>query len=212
MPIHQFRSADGEMLARWCEAFPGADCAHFDSDGRADLVWLRLPAGARPAETIARVRRHTDAPLVVLSDQPDDDEALACFAAAAKGYCNAHALPEVLGRVADVVLQGGLWIGESLMQRLLQGTARIPAAAAAPRPGWIDLLTERERQVALAVAAGSSNKEIARQLGITERTIKAHTGAIFEKLGVRDRLQLSLLVHGRDPGQVDRLPPCTSVQ
>lgn len=186
------------MLARWREAFPGAACVSIDAAGSADLVWLRLPAGASPAETIARARRHADAPLVVLSDRPDDDEALACFAATAKGYCNVHALPEVLGRVADVVLQGGLWIGESLMQRLLVGTARLPGTAPAAKPGWIDLLTERERQVARAVAAGSSNKEIARQLGITERTVKAHVGAIFEKLGVRDRLQLSLMVHGRN--------------
>jgi DNA-binding NarL/FixJ family response regulator len=82
------------------------------------------------------------------------------------------------------------------MQRLLVGTARLPEAAPAP-VDWAAPLTERERQVAQAVAAGASNKEIARQLGITERTIKAHTGAIFEKLAVRDRLQLSLLVHGR---------------
>jgi DNA-binding NarL/FixJ family response regulator len=100
--------------------------------------------------------------------------------------------------VAEVALQGGLWIGESLMRRLLQGTAHI----AMPRPksapaDWAALLTERERQVALAVAAGASNKEIARQLAITERTVKAHTSAIFGKLNVRDRLQLSLIVHGR---------------
>jgi DNA-binding NarL/FixJ family response regulator len=100
--------------------------------------------------------------------------------------------------VADVVLQGGLWIGESLMQRLLQGTARIPMPAPVGAPSdWAALLTEREREVALAVAEGASNKEVARRLSITERTVKAHAGAIFEKLGVRDRLQLSLVVHGR---------------
>ncbi len=62
--------------------------------------------------------------------------------------------------------------------------------------GWAQTLTEREREVAKAVAQGASNKEIARQLDITERTIKAHVGAILEKLGARDRLQLSLIVNG----------------
>jgi DNA-binding NarL/FixJ family response regulator len=54
----------------------------------------------------------------------------------------------------------------------------------------------RERQVAESVARGSTNKEIARVMGITERTVKAHLTASFEKLGVRDRMQLALLVNG----------------
>lgn len=169
------------------------------TDGANLLFWVRLPTGTPAAEVIGRVRGSlAKVPIIALSDQPSDEEALACFAAAAKGYCNTHAVPELLQRVAQVVSQGGLWIGESLMQRLLQGTARIPLPPPAGAPAnWTALLTERERQVATAVAGGASNKEIARQLGITERTVKAHTGAIFSKLDVRDRLQLSLLVHGR---------------
>jgi len=203
MVIHHFFSATGDLLPRWREAFPSAGGSRLDHAaggiGAHDMAWLRLPRTAAAAEIVAGVRSAVgDVPIVVLSDQPDDEEALRCFAAGAKGYCNSHAVPELLQRVAQVVLQGGLWIGESLMQRLLQGTARIAVpAAAGTATAWAALLTEREQQVARAVASGASNKEIARQLGITERTIKAHTGAIFSKLEVRDRLQLSLLVHGR---------------
>ncbi|MBK7686047.1 MAG: helix-turn-helix transcriptional regulator [Rhodocyclaceae bacterium] len=57
-------------------------------------------------------------------------------------------------------------------------------------------LTAREQQVACAVAGGASNKEVARTLNITERTIKAHVSAIFQKLGARDRLHLSLIMNG----------------
>jgi two-component system, NarL family, nitrate/nitrite response regulator NarL len=205
-PIHGFISAQGDLLPRWLEAFPQAVARVSRTPFGAlhggtppSLVWIRLQADTPAAQQIEAVRQLVgDTPLVVLGDQPSDDEALNCFALGARGYCNTHAVPELLQRVADVVLQGGLWIGESLMQRLLQGTARmpLPAPAGAP-PDWAALLTSREREVALAVAEGASNKEIARQLGITERTIKAHTGAIFEKLGVRDRMQLSLVVHGR---------------
>lgn len=60
-------------------------------------------------------------------------------------------------------------------------------------------LTRREQEVASAVANGSSNKEIARQLGITERTVKAHTGSVFQKLNARDRLHLALMVNGQRP-------------
>jgi DNA-binding NarL/FixJ family response regulator len=200
--VHCFISMRGELLPRWQEAFPRAVASGFDAKvSRGDtpsLAWLRSHAGIPVATTLDAVRqRHVDVPIVVLSDQPADEDALNCFAAGARGYCNTHSVPEMLRRVADVVLNGGLWIGESLMQRLLDGTARIPSPASREaRPDWGVLLTERERQVALAVAEGGSNKEIARQMGITERTVKAHTGAIFEKLDVRDRLQLSLLVHG----------------
>ena len=59
------------------------------------------------------------------------------------------------------------------------------------------MLTAREREIALQIGGGSSNKTIAQRLGITERTVKAHLGSAFAKLGVHDRLQLALLVTGR---------------
>jgi len=95
--------------------------------------------------------------------------------------------------VARVVEHGGLWVGPRLMRRLMQGLAARGKAAAEPA---LDMLSQRERQVAVAVAQGSTNKEIARVMGITERTVKAHLSTAFEKLGVRDRMQLSLLVNG----------------
>ena len=64
--------------------------------------------------------------------------------------------------------------------------------------------TTRARLMGIALATGASNKEIARSLGITERTVKAHVGAILEKLQVRDRLQLSLVVNGQVLGQPQR--------
>lgn len=199
---HVFVSASGELLPRWVEAFPRAAACHFGEAVPASaspmLVWLRLPAGS-VADALEDVRRRfgSDVMCIALADMPSDDEALACFAAAAKGYCNTHSVPSFLRRVADVVSHGGLWIGESLMQRLLRGTAHIPPPIPADVPTtWDTLLTGREREVARAVATGDSNKEIARKLGITERTVKAHVGAVFEKLKVRDRLQLSLVVNG----------------
>ena len=93
-----------------------------------------------------------------------------------------------------MVGNGGLWVGQGLMQRLLAGAARLLPPN--PSDGWADTLTEREREVAHAIARGASNKEVARELAITERTVKAHVGAILEKLGARDRLQLSLIVNG----------------
>lgn len=197
---HLFIGNAANLLEDWRQAFPSARCISLEHarvstpESESSIVWLRLSAEGTVAEQIAVVRQYfVSNPLVVLSDIPSDMEALAVFSRAARGYCNAHAGKKVLQNVAGVVAQGGLWIGESIMQRLL--ATPIPVAIVnSSSNAWSTQLTERELEVAKAVARGGSNKEIARQLGVTERTIKAHVGAIFEKLKLRDRLQLALLV------------------
>ncbi|MDP1567189.1 MAG: response regulator transcription factor [Polaromonas sp.] len=192
------------MLPRWSEAFQGGQAgrlkiSRLPKSGKIDVVWLRLEHGLPVAVQIENLAPQFKLiPCVVLSDQPTDEEALAAFAAGARGYCNTHAAPQLLVQIAAVVLQGGLWIGESLMKRLVSATARLQGSVAPATEGetWSRSLTDREKQVARTVASGASNKEIARSLGITERTVKAHVGSIFEKLQVRDRLQLSLKVNG----------------
>ncbi len=190
------------MLPAWREAFTAARALAPDrlppTPLPAELVWLRLDSSADLATQVgAVVARYGPTPVIVLSDTPNDDEALAALAAQARGYCNSHAGAEVLTKVASVVTQGGLWIGETLMHRLLsvQHHIRVPAAAALP--DWRARLTPREIDVALLAAAGTRYKEIARELLITERTVKAHMGAILEKLELRDKLQLALLIGER---------------
>lgn len=192
-----FISGDGHLREAWREAFPSARGARpADSLSGAGPVWVLVPPGQPAARLVAPIRRRVgERPLIILADEPGEEDALAALGAGAAGYCNSHAAPEVLRQVATVVENGGLWVGQRLMQRLLAGTARLMPPVA-EGGGWAVSLTEREREVAQAVAQGGSNKEIARQLDITERTIKAHVGAILEKLGARDRLQLSLIVNG----------------
>ena len=203
MTTHIFSSKSGELLPRWRTAFPKALAVSGANVSKVPLgeklVWVRLQAEVDFAKTVESIRlRMGNVGIVAMSDLPGDEEALACFSAGARGYCNTHAMPELFRSIADVVLQGGLWIGETLMHRLLQGTARIVTPVVKEAEGeWAALLTDREKEVAIAIAEGASNKEIARNLEITERTVKAHASAIFTKLNVRDRLQLSLVVHGR---------------
>lgn len=131
--------------------------------------------------------------LLVLSSAPHDEEGLAALDAGASGYCHVYAAPMTLRNALDVVASGELWVGRALMTRLLRNVSR----ASRPVPdAWGHTLTEREREVARRAAHGDSNLAIADALGITERTVKAHLSAIFEKLGVADRLQLALRVHG----------------
>jgi two-component system nitrate/nitrite response regulator NarL len=217
MTQHLFISANGDMLARWRLAFGSSESvpARVLSDAfKSEFAWVRLQAGTPVAQQVQAVRRHLpDAAVIVLSDTPSDEEGMLVFSAGVRGYCNSHASEAVLRQVAAVVSQGGLWIGESLMERLLVGMSRLPLqseaqTAGAARSGsgandsaWQGKLTEREWEVAQAVAAGASNKEVARQLGITERTVKAHVGVIFTKLDVPDRLHLALRMRGMHPSQ-----------
>jgi two-component system nitrate/nitrite response regulator NarL len=212
---HLFLCSHGRMLPRWSEAFGAGRAGKIQTtrasseSSKVSLVWLRLEQGVPVAAQLERLAPPLKfLPCVVLSDRPTDEEALAAFSAGARGYCNTHAAAQVLIQVAAVVLQGGLWIGESLMQRLVSATSRIQAVAdvtvSPVKRAWAECLTDREKEVAIVLAAGASNKEIARELGITERTVKAHVGAILEKLHVRDRLQLSLVVNGQVSGQAQR--------
>ena len=191
-----FLSLDGQWRESWQEAFPGAQCARLDAPPTdALVVFILLPSGQTPDQLVRHLRKRLGRQaLVVMADEPDDDAALTALAAGAVGYCNAHAAPEVLQQVALAVQHGSIWVGQSLMQRLLGATARISLPNR--EQTWRDPLTAREQETALLLARGASNKEIARDLNITERTVKAHVSALLEKLGARDRLQLSLIING----------------
>lgn len=202
---HLFVCAGAAMLPAWREAFGAAraiapgDLASAPSS--ADVVWLRLDGSDSMAALVAAVHAQCGpVPVVIMSDTPNDTEALGALSAQARGYCNSHAGAEVLVKVASVVTQGGLWIGEALMHRILAVQHLIQLPPEAARPDWRAKLTAREAEVAELAAAGTRYKEIARALNITERTIKAHMGAILVKLELRDRLQLALLIGERQHG------------
>jgi DNA-binding NarL/FixJ family response regulator len=189
------------MLPSWQEAMPDARLItreHAVTVPEAPgILWCRQRPDEAVASVLAGVARQAGQAIVLLCDAPDEAVVMQALAAGAAGCCNTHAAPEVLRQVALVVNNGGLWVGQSLLQRLVGSTSRLLAEKApVTNDDWSHLLSEREVQVARQVAGGASNKEIAGQLEITERTVKAHLTAIFEKLGLRDRLQLSLRING----------------
>ena len=193
-----FLSIDARKRDSWHEAFPGLIAGRLGKipDG-AGLVWVLQPAGQN-ADTLVNGLNKSLAgrSLVLLADEPSENDAMAALSAGAAGYCNGHAAPTVLLQVAKVVENGGIWVGQGLMQRLLASTARLLPETGVDNSTWRSTLTAREQQAAILLSKGASNKEIARQLEITERTVKSHVSAMLEKLGVRDRLQLSLIING----------------
>lgn len=200
-------SSRANQLLRWQQAFPsGRIFASLQQVTpllqRGTLVWLHADAVSEPqlGEMVAEIRRvYPEQRLVVISCMPSQTEALAALQAGAAGYCHALATPEMLQQVALVVRNGGIWVGPELMNRLIGGIGQnLSSAVTANRSPVLEKLSPREQAVALQVGAGASNKEIAEVLKITERTVKAHLGAIFQKLGIRDRLQLALLISQED--------------
>ncbi len=197
---HLFIAPDAKLRANWLEAFPDASlCDRVPANSNAEVIWVLLPEEGEIVNLLAECRSAAGKrTFVAISDVPGDQQGLAALGAGVVGYCNAHAAPTILRQVADTVLGGGLWVGQSLLQRLLAGIARAAARKFTPPElsDWATGLTEREIEVARAVATGLGNKEIANQLNITERTVKAHLGSVFDKLKLRDRMHLTLFVNG----------------
>ncbi len=197
-----FLSRSEDPLPSWLTAFPEAQVLNYlsasdipDKLGDAQ-VWLHIDTQTRnPAMFVEKIKlANPGSTVVVLSNVAYDEEGIAVLEAGASGYCGALAIPEVLRQIATVIDNGGLWIGTELMVRLLQGLGRKGIRPKAD--SQLQKLSPREREVALAVGKGATNKEVAQQLGITERTVKAHLASVFDTLKVRDRLQLAIFLSG----------------
>ncbi|HBT33299.1 MAG TPA: helix-turn-helix transcriptional regulator [Pusillimonas sp.] len=137
--------------------------------------------------------------VIVASIRPSDHEASRTFAAGSSGYLHAYSPIPVLENALQSVNAGSVWMGRSLVNQILKEIDRRvkPGLDAKTKvTAWADSLTAREKEVAQRAAVGRSNQEIADELGITERTVRAHMTAVFEKLKVNDRLTLALKVHG----------------
>jgi DNA-binding NarL/FixJ family response regulator len=143
-----------------------------------------------------------NAKVVVLSAHPDDEAGHRILGHGASGYAHANSSLESLQAILKTISDGGIWMGRNLLQRLLHDVGqRLPHSqalkpAAEAANAWANGLTQREQEVAQLAALGDSNAAIAAALHISERTVRAHLSAIFEKLQVADRLMLALKVHG----------------
>lgn len=130
--------------------------------------------------------------VVVASMRPNDEEGKRVLMSGAKGYIHAYMPVSAIETVLKTVQDGGVWMGPTLLARLLRQIDN-----GLPRSdSWSEGLTAREKEVAERAAIGHSNQAIADALGITERTVRAHLSAVFQKLDVNDRLLLALRVHG----------------
>jgi DNA-binding NarL/FixJ family response regulator len=164
----------------------------------AVVFWLHMNEDRQQwlANTIATIlSTYKLAKIVVLANRPNHAESLHALSLGAMGYAHAYSAPDVLNEIKTVISHGGLWLGQALLQRLIETSVKLTGNQPEYVDQLLEKLTNREKEVALEAAKGLSNKEIARILNITERTVKAHLAATFERLGAKDRLQLALMLN-----------------
>jgi DNA-binding NarL/FixJ family response regulator len=152
------------------------------------LMDLNMPRLDGVAAT-RRIRAdHPQTQVVVLTTYSDDESIIGALQAGALGYLTKDATRAEIGRAVLAAAAGQAVLDPAVQQRLLLAAARAPA----PQPDQDhdpDELTPRESDVLRLIAAGKSNREIARALYVSEATVKTHVNRIFAKTGSRDRTQ-----------------------
>ena len=132
--------------------------------------------------------------VLILTTFDLDEYVYDALRAAASGFLLKDAPPEDLVQAVRVVARGEGLIAPSITKRLIEEIAQRPPQHTAP-PEALRSLTQRELEVLQLVARGLSNQEIAKELFVSETTVKTHVGRVLMKLGVRDRVQAVVLAY-----------------
>ncbi len=168
------------------EAADGAEALRLVGSLQPDVVLmdLRMP-GMDGLTAIEHMRdNRLQAAVVILTTYNEDELMLRGLRAGAKGYLLKDTNRETLFNAIRAAARGETLLSPDVMSRLLNG---LSTYAEAQVSGSSLELSEREREVLAGVARGERSKEIALQLGISERTVKAHLASIYNKLGVDSR-------------------------
>jgi len=196
------QSAVREGLVLLLGTLPGIEVAGQAADGDAAV---ELVAAMRPqvalmdlnmpgCDGVAATRRitadHPGTRVVVLTTYADDESIIRALQAGALGYLTKDATRAEIGRAVVAAAAGQAVLDPEVQQKLLAAAARAPVTSEPPGGARADgELTPREAEVLQLIAAGQSNREIARTLFVSEATVKTHVNRIFAKTGSRDRSQ-----------------------
>jgi DNA-binding NarL/FixJ family response regulator len=184
------------------ECGDGDEVASAVAEHRPDLVLMDVRMRRMDGVTATRMLADggSTAPVLVLTTFDDDDALWGALDAGAAGFVLKDASAEDLIAAARAVAGGAAWLDPKVTPRVLtafRSNVR-PRLVEAAR---LDELTGREHDVLRLMARGATNGEIAAELFVSEATVKTHVGAIFTKLGVRDRA--AAIIFAFDHGLVD---------
>lgn len=165
------------------------------------LMDIRMPELDGIAATEAIVRAHPATKVLVLTTFDLDEYAFGAIRAGASGFLLKDAQRQEMISAVRAVHRGDAALSPRVTRMLLEHvTPTLPGSDTAPSTGDVDRsgydsLTERERDVFLAIGRGLTNAEIASTLYVGESTVKTHVGRILAKLGARDRIHAVILAH-----------------
>ncbi len=155
-----------------------------------DYMVIDLNASSGGMKMLKEIRRQRPAlRLIVIGPANNDELVMESIIGGARAYLDVTAGPRVVREAIEVVVSGSIWAQRRLLSKLIDRLLNSPEGALnnlAPR------LTARERQVLDLILLARSNREIANELGIEERTVKAHVGRLMRKTGAENRIDLSM--------------------
>lgn len=194
--IFEYRPSEGH--ARLSPVFGSVE--ELSSDPTLGFLVIDLHSLSSAEKTMAAIRRkHPGIRLIVIGPEGDDRLIMKSILAGARAYLDLKADPEVVRYAIEAVTDGSIWAPRRLLSKLIDqllSASEASATSASPH------LTAREREVLELILGARSNREIASQLGIEERTVQAHVSRLLRKTGASNRIDLSMraLHHSLLPG------------
>jgi len=174
--------------------------ATLEPQHHADILLLDARAVDRTPELLSIAPSHASHYLIIGHRWPEQKQIQALLHGAS-GYFEQTQPPELLIKAISSIQSGEIWIHRKLVPQVIQSMIAkakydITAHTLSPdTPIALSSLSKREIDVATRIATGQNNKQIAQNLNISERTVKAHLTSIFKKLNISDRLHLALLMN-----------------
>ena len=169
----------------------------YDTPQQPDLILMdvRMPVMDGVAAIQKLTQKFSSISILVLSTFDDDEYITQAMKFGAKGYLLKDTPIEEIAYAIKSAIKGYTQLGPGLFQKFLTRSDSQKINSPTVLPNVFQSLTPREKEVLSLIAKGASNKEIAQQLYISERTVKAHITSILSQLNLRDRTQAAILAN-----------------
>ena len=180
------------------EAADGSEVERAVAEHQPDVVLMDIRMPRTDGLAATEIVRGRDRPpeVIVLTTFDADDHVLRALRAGASGFLLKDTAPADIVRAIRTVAAGEPILSPAITRRLIGHVTGIDGGERRRHArDQLDRLTEREREVAVAIGRGESNAEISRELYMSIATVKAHVSRLLEKLGFNNRVQIALLAH-----------------